>query len=247
MQQIPVLISTIVGAAMVAFLGAILLAPGADGSATLVALALAWEGAVAMVGFLVTHGIWSRRAMAATLTAGIVALAVTDQSPWWWGAIALGAVGLYMVVGPPFDRWTRRLAPPAPLPYQVIVLPLALLAAPYVAGLLGVEIVAGVAWTAVAATTAWAFSRAWLAGLWSARLVVPVIGAFASFQASSLWQTVAVIAVVAATTWLAWSKPALLVVSPLEPIRGQVKPVFAALAPKDVRRAAGVDRDGRRL
>jgi hypothetical protein len=246
-HQQPVLISAIISAAIVTCLGAILLAPGADGSATLIALALAWEGAVALVGFLVTHGIWARRMLAATLTSGIIALAVTGQTPWWWAALALGAMGLYVVIGPPLDRWTRRLVPPTPLPYQVIVLPLALLAVPYVAGLLRVEIVAAAVWTAVAAATAWAFSRAWVAGLWSARILVPASGIFASLTAPSIWQTVVVIAVIAVTTWFAWTKPALLVVSPLEPIRGQVKPVFAALAPEEVRRAAGVDRDGRRI
>ncbi len=241
------LIIAFVGVAVVALLGATLFAPDAPAAATWLAVGLAIEAAVAIVGFLVTHGIWARRAIAATLVAGIIALAVTPSSPWWWAALVSAAVGLYMVLGPPLDPWTRRLSPPAPLPPQVIILPLALLAAPYVAGIAATGALASSLWTAAALVSAWAFSRAWPAGLWSARVVVPGLGLFAATTGPTVWQTIIVVVASIGTGWLAWTKEALLAVSPLEPVRAHAKPVFAAMAPEEVRRAAGIDEDGRRL
>lgn len=247
MLRLPVAIIATIGLGIAAALAAVLLAPEAGVAAILQAVGLALVGAVGIVGVVVTHGLWARRTTAATLAAGLLALVVTQVSLWWWLALVTGTTALYMTLGPPLDPWTRRLPPPEPLPPQTIALPLVLLATPYAAGLAGVEPAVAVAWSVVAGGAAWVFSRARASGLWVARVAVPVAGVAAALTAEPAWAGIGIAGFVATTAWLAWSKPAMLAVAPLDPRQIHPRPVFAELAPEEVRKAAGIDRKGRRI
>lgn len=225
---------------------AVLLLTETSGRWILAAIGLGLFATVAVVGFVVTHGRWARRALVAAVSGGLFSLVLVPATNWWWAAVALDGLALAVAVGPPLDRWTRRLPPPAPLPAPSILLALGLLAVPFVAGVAGAS-PAGIGWSIVAVVTAWAFGRGYVAALWAARAIVPALGVIAAFAAGSVAGTVAIAAVTATTGIWAWNEAALLTVAPLEPRRVDPKPVFPEMAPEEVRRVAGIDERGRPL
>lgn len=244
MPQLPLFVTSIIGAGFITTIAALLLAPAPTGHDVLKATGLILLGMVGLVGFLVTHGIWARRTLVATLAASLGVLALTPSSAWWWVAVATVGIGIYATAGPPLDRWIRQLPPPEPLPVQSVALPLVLLAAVLFAGIAELDLVLAITWSLAAVMTAWAFGRAFVAGLWMARIVVPALGLWAAASAPSWWTALIALSAVGAGVWLAWTKQAMLAVSPLEPQRVQPRPVFAEMAPDEVRRAAGINRTG---
>lgn len=244
--QLPLFVTSIIGSGFVLTTAALLLGPDPTDHDVLKATGLIILGVVGLVGFLVTHGMWARRTLLATLGASLGVLALTPSSAWWWAAVATVGIGVYVTAGPPLDRWIRQLPPPEPLPVQALALPLVLLAVVLVAGVAELDTVFAVAWSVAAVGSAWAFGRAFVAGLWLARVFVPALGLLAASTAPSWWTALIAVATVGAGAWFAWSKQALLAVSPLEPKRVQPRPVFAEMAPDEVRRAAGIGRTGKR-
>lgn len=238
---------SVISGALLLSIAAILLSAGSGGSEALMAVGLVLVGASAVIGVIVTHGKWARRTVATTLVAGLLAMATVEPTILWWAGVIASAVALFVTLGPPLDKWTRRLPPPEPLPPAVIALPLILLGTPYVAGIVRLDVGWGAAWSLAAVGVAFAFSRAWVPGLWLVRLLVPLATGAAAWAASSWWQAAFTIAWGGLATWLGWTGDAHRAVSPLDPQRVQPKPVFAEFAPQEVRDAAGLDRDGRRL
>lgn len=170
-----------------------------------------------------------------------VALAVTGS---------VTSVALVAMLGLPA---TRRLVRPhraadAP-PDDAVVLMVLLTLMPVAVGLglVGAGSVPSSAWVLAVGgpLLAWWFGRVSVVALWLARLAVPLEGVLLAVGLASL-SGVVPLAVASACAWFAWRPGAALAARPLVPTRGSGRPVFAELAPREVREAAGVDDRGHR-
>ena len=164
-----------------------------------------------------------------------------------WGIVALAAttVSIVLVAGPWLDDFLRRLPPAEPIPPAAMALALGLVLVP---GALAVSSPGGVEamhWVAgkVPVVTAWAFARALRTGLWSARLVVPVL-LIAAGLSSTVVGTVVALALAITAAALAWSAPVNRAVTPLV-ARADGVAVPPQLVSPELLARAGFDERGR--
>ncbi|MDH3538780.1 MAG: hypothetical protein OEP52_02195 [Acidimicrobiia bacterium] len=220
-------------------------APFADGSAALLAVGLVLVSAVSSVGMVLARGVWARRVGAGLLATQVALALVMDLDAWGVFTLAATLLAIGLVAGPWLDHFLRRLPPSEPIPSAAMALGLGLVATP---GLLAVSSPGGIEmvhWTAalVALATAWAFTRALRIGLWSARVVVPLV-LVAAAVASSLPGLLVGLALAAICLALAWSSPVNRAVTPLlAPAAGVAVP--PELVPPDLLAKAGYDDRGR--
>ena len=227
----------------------LILSPGrfADGSGALVAVSIVLISAVAGLGLVLSRGRWARHLAFGILGAQAALAAFLDLSPFGWIGLAATGIAVVLVAGPWLDGFLRRLPPSDPPPLPAVILALLLLG---VAGALGLAAPSGppaIHWLAAAVSlaTAWAFARAIPVGLWSARLVVPVLLIAAATQSPPAGLgLVLVIAVLVAG--LAWSPQSARAVNPLVP-RADGVAVPPELVPADLLAQAGYDDRGRPL
>ena len=219
--------------------------PLADSSGALLAVGLVMVAAVSSLGMGLARGSWARWLGFALLAVEVVLAVVMELDGW--GVITLGAtlLSIGLVAGPWLDGFLRRLPPSEPIPPAAMALGIGLVATP---GLLaaaspgGIEVMHWV--TAVASlATAWAFSRALRIGLWSARIVVPILLAGAALVSTPPGM-IAGLAMAVTCAALAWSKPVDRAVTPLLDRAAGVA-VPPELVPPDLLAQAGYDDRGR--
>jgi len=191
-------------------------APFDDGSAALLGISLVVGAAVATLGLVLARGRWARRLALGLLAVQVGLAAVMELSGWGIVALVATAVSIVLVAGPWLDGFLRRLPPAEPIPPAAMALGLGLVVVPGILAATspgGVEVVHwAAAFTALA--TAWAFARALRIGLWSARVVVPVL-LVAAGVASTLVGGLAAVAMAVSIAALAWSAPVNRAVTPL--------------------------------
>jgi len=220
-------------------------APFDGGSGALLGVSLVVAAAVATLGLVVARGRWARR-MALGLLAVQAGLAVAmDLAGWGILALAATAASIVLVAGPWLDRFLRRLPPAEPIPPAAMALGLGLVVVP---GILAVTSPGGVEevhWAAAlfSLVTAWAFARALRVGLWSARVVVPLL-LIAAAAASTLVGALVAVAMAVSAAALAWSAPVNRAVTPLL-ARADGVAVPPQLVPPELLARAGYDDRGR--
>jgi hypothetical protein len=225
----------------------LILAPGlfADGAGALLAVAIVAASTVAGVGLVASRGLWARRFSLGLLGAQLVLSAVMELDAWGWAALAVTMTSLVLVAGPWLDRFLRRLPPADPPPPTAVILALGLLLVPGVVAVSSPGGLDGVHWVAAGwgMLTAWAFGRAIGAGLWSARLAVPLLLLLAGL-ASPLPGLVVLVGAAIGVAGLAWWPATELAINPIVP-RADGVAVPPQLVPPDVLSRAGFDEQGR--
>lgn len=216
------------------------------GSARLAALGWIVAMTVTVAGLSVGRGRWARRHGWLLLACSIPLLVVAQPRDVWWLAsgIAVSAAAVALAL-PSVTSWLESVDRRAPLPKPALVLMLALVDVPLVVGLVHTDgMGAGpVVGAASAMAAGWAYSRAWVTALWIIRLGTP--GFVVAWGWGAPWWGWAIVATLGTVVLLAaWRGEALLAAQPLEPRRVKTQPIFAELAPEEVRRIAGIDERG---
>lgn len=205
-----------------------------------------WTAAVASVsGMMISRSRWARRTGLALAAAHGVIAVIWPVDGWWMAAAGLSAAAAISVSGPWLRGIVRSLPAAAGPPARAVLVPLLILAVPFVGGALGGD----GAWFAIAALAAlgagfW-FIRTWTGALVAVRIGWPLvalslawpIGGAAGVAVAALGVTVSVVA---------WDESVTRSVIPLVE-RGSLVPIPPELAPGDVLDAAGIDDRGRRL
>lgn len=203
---------------------------------------------VALVGLLVARSRWAVRTALVVAGLAVPGVALVDDSilVGIGAAASVGAVHLALS-GRTAAAVRPHRAADAP-PDEAVVLMLLGAAVPLVVGLGTLPDGPGpvaIAVAVVGPVLAWWFGRISLVALWAFRVLLPAgllaVAVLADLPASTL----AVLAA-GAVGWFAWQPEVRLAADPLDPVTGTAKPVFAELAPREVRAAAGVDERGRR-
>ncbi len=209
------------------------------------AVSVVIAAATACLGLVLARGRWARW-LAAGVLVGQFALAVIMGLDVWTGiALSVTVVTGGFVAGPWLDAFLRQLPPADPLPGAAVALAIVLLfvpaalatAAPGGVGLL--HWVAGLG----ALITGWAFARALVVGLWSARVLIPLLIVGAAFDSPTAG-TVGAVAVAGVVAALAWMPGTARAVSPLVSAATGVA-VPPELVPADLLARAGYDDRGR--
>ncbi|MDF1594534.1 MAG: hypothetical protein P1T08_00365 [Acidimicrobiia bacterium] len=217
-------------------------------AAAVAAIDLLLVTVTAIVGIVVARARWARR-YALVIICFMGAMALTMQiSNNWIVALALTGLAVVAVTGPSLDGYLpeRSVAGPPP---KAVALPLLLLLFPGVAAFASGSPVSVAAWLVIGGTpvVAWAYGKAYVAGLWAARVAVP-IAAMAMMWSLDPWSMVLLSAAVAGEFWLAWSGEAALAIDVSDQIRlARSIPIPPELTPPEVLAAAGVDEHGMRL
>lgn len=198
---------------------------------------------VGVVGLFLARGRWARRylwfaigiesAMFVIFATGSIVLAMIGVA-----AVSLGSPGL--------DGWIRQLRKADAAPHPAVVLPLLLLTVPALTGLVRQPNTFDWILTGLVVVLAWSYGRAHLPTLWILRLLYPIVSLLVAF-ATPGWSGLALGALAAAATALAWSPGALRGIQPLEARRVDARPVFAEMAPPGLMEEIGRDRSGKQL
>lgn len=202
-------------------------------------------GVVGPLGMVLSRGRWSLRLT--QLAMGALLLMPLLTTPGWWvvGSVA-AALGLAIISTPWGQVGLRKLPPAAPIPDQAIVLTLGLLALPALAaaGQLDSDGWGLVLWAAFVLFVAITYSRAMQLGLWSARLILPLV-TIPVILGSPFPANMLTALGTAALVALSWHPQALLAITEATPRRVSPVPVPPELVPEDLLRAAGYDSSGR--
>ncbi len=217
----------------------------APGAAALLAADVLLLAVVAIAGYLLARSRWAHR-----LLLGVLAFEVAMSATLAWDAAGVILTGAGIATGaalvtPPSRRWVREPPRGGPPP-RVVLLLTGLLAAPVLVALASPDGPGVWHWAMVVVVLAstWAYARAFLAGLWSLRLLLPAVGAAAAL--TTAWQGgAALAAATAALTAMAWRREARLAASPLAPPRVVTYRIPPELAPAEILEAAGLDEAGR--
>lgn len=202
--------------------------------------------AVGLVGMIVVGGRWARRLSLASVVAAVPLALVRPIDPLWAGALAASVLAGASLFHPRVTRRIRKLPAAAGPPPRAVVLPLLLLAVPYLLGLAAVE---GPSWAVLvvslsAPLAAFAYSRVFPGGLWAVRLAWPALGlGLAPLLALPGGPVSALLA--AAVASVAWHPSVKTAYHPPREV-GSTYPIPPELAPKEVLDAADLDERGRR-
>lgn len=200
---------------------------------------------VAMVGMVVPGGRWARR-LAMASVAGTVPLAlVRPIDVLWVVGLILSTAAASALFHPALTAGIRGLPAASGPPTRAVVLPLLLIAVPYLLGLAASEaegwLVVLVASTAPLA--AFAYSRVIPGGLWAVRIVWPVLALGTAPLLGWVTGTVSV-SLATATVLLAWHPSVKTSYHPPREV-GIAYPIPPELAPKEILDAAHIDERGK--
>jgi hypothetical protein len=174
-------------------------------------------GLGALSGLLLVRAPWARWLLAATVVATTL-LAAIGESALFWLALGVGAIAVLGLSGPWLTLWVRR----QPVADRLGAVPVTLIAsgavAPIVIGSASLRGVGGIHWAlvAVVVASAWAYGRGLQFGIWSFRMVVPVVAVVAATRTDTPGGLVIVISALALGT-LAWSPQARAVTAVITP------------------------------
>lgn len=190
--------------------------PFAGSAAAVIAVGILLHTTISVTGILIVRGRWARRLAAATIGLDLYVVAVSGMGVAAWVALVAALTALGGLSGRWLDGWFRmRPSATGPDP-KAVVLALGLLGLVPAVGIAspsGLETAHGVL-GAAGVLLGWAYSKAQVWSLWATRLGLPLVSLPAVL--ASPWQGGVFLAVlVAVLTWLAWSREAMLAVSPL--------------------------------
>jgi hypothetical protein len=190
--------------------------PFATDSAAVIAVGLVIYGLIASFGLLLARARWAVRTAIAVIAAGLALAVLTSPSPWYVVALALSAASIVGLTGPWLTGWIRRLpgvAGPGPAAMFLALGTPALVPAVGIAAPSGLDPAHGVLGGG-AILLAWGYSRAQLWALWGLRVALPVL-VVPSLVASPWPGAIFLGVTVAALVAVAWTRGALLAVTPL--------------------------------
>lgn len=227
--------------------GALAADPGslAPLSVLLVVVGLLAMATVGMIGITVTGGRWAHRlALASSIGTALLAVA-RPIDVWWFAGFAFALLAAVSLLSPTITNALRRLPPAGGPPWRAVLIPLLLIALPFLLGL--------AAWDRPSAATGLVGLGAPLAALWYSR-VLP--GGLLAVRA--LWPGLALglaftqpvgpavvcLAAGLAVMTLAWHPSVAVAFHPPREI-GTVHPIPPELTPKEVLDTAELDDRGR--
>ena len=224
------------------------LATGSHGHSDIAIVLMAtslWVATVtSLTGMLVARSRWARR-LGLAVTVGHAAIAlIVALDPLWWVAAILSVVAAISVAGPWLNGFIRSLPAAAGPPPRAILVPLMLVATPFLIGLADADGVMAAVVGGGALVAAFWFIRTLPLALTVVRVGWPVLAiAGAWFMGLPAGFVAAAMAVV--VSGLGWDSSITRAVVPLIE-RGSLVPIPPELTPRDVLDAANLDERGRR-
>jgi len=144
-------------------------------SVLLIGLGLLSMATVAVVGMILSGGLWARRLAFGVILACMLVATVRPIDPMWYVSLALTAVALAAMLLPSVTSRLRKLPSTSGPPPMSVLTPMVLLAAPFIIGLTAVNatpwamIVVGLG----ALVSAFAYARVIPGGLFAVRILWP--------------------------------------------------------------------------
>ena len=216
-----------------------------QGSVLLIGLGLILMATVSVVGMIVAGGRWARRlGFAVAAATGLVAL-TRETDVFWWIALAFTGLTVLALNTPSVTTSIRQLPSAQGPPVRAVLAPLILISTTFILGFVSTDIVA---WPELdvalsAPLVAFAYSRAFRGGLFSMRVLWPVLAGGLAFLME--WPTGAVAAGLGLTVAvLAWHPSVKVAFSPPREV-GSTYPIPPELTPPEILDAAGLDDKGR--
>lgn len=218
---------------------------GAPGS-LLAGVGLLSMATVSTVGMTITGGRWARRLGIISVAATLILAAVRPVDVFWVVGLVVSATAGGALFLPQVTSRIRKLPAAAGPPQMAVVLPIVLLAFPFILGMVAgssepwAVLVVGL----TAPIFAFGFARVIPGGLLGVRVLWPLLG-LALSPSMGLWAgsvTATTAVVVGALAWRSDVKAAFH--PPTE--TGTAYPIPPELVPGEIRDAAGIDDKGRR-
>ncbi|MGH8952278.1 MAG: hypothetical protein ACRDX9_12705 [Acidimicrobiia bacterium] len=245
-MKVPLLSSVPLLAALI-WAGAFVVDPGplAPGSVLLMAIGLLGVTTVGLVGMTVTGGRWAHRVCLGSVGAMAVLAVIRPIDTIWVIALVVTVLAGVAILSPALTGARRKLPPATSPPLRAVMIPLLLIALPYLLGL--------AAWDQPSAGTMVAGLSAPMAALWYARVlpgglyVVRVIWpALAIGLAFTQWLSPALVSALSGLVIaiLAWHSTVKVAFHPPREV-GSVYPIPPELAPGEVLDSANLDERGR--
>lgn len=219
--------------------------PLGSARAMLTGISLLGMSSVSVVGMTVTGGRWAHRLGVGAMAACLIVAALRPIDWLWWGGLAMSVIGGSALFLPKVTSRLRRIPAAAGPPRAAVVAPIALLAAPFVLGILpkGTEtwpvLVVGISAPIVAL---W-FSRVIPGGLAAIRLLWP-LGAIAFAPLLGLSAGIASAVLGLGVAVVAWRPEVKTAFHPPREI-GTTHPIPPELTPGEILNAAKIDERGR--
>lgn len=220
--------------------------PLSEIGALLTGVGLLITATVAVVGMVVSGGRWSHRLAIVSLGMTLALAALRPIDALWIGGLTLSALAFFMLFMPPVTSRIRKLPAAAGPPQAATVIPLILLAVPF---LIGVSLDDGSSWAALvvgltAPLTAFLFSRVIPGGLLAVRIIWPAL-ALGLSPLLGLPAGILTGALALSIVMLAWRPDVKASFHPPAET-GTTYPIPPELTPKEILDEAGLDERGRR-
>lgn len=220
--------------------------PMGEVGAMLAGIGLLITAAVAVVGMVVSGGRWSRRLAMVSIGMSLLVAALRPIDAIWIVALSLSGLAFFTMFMPAVTSRIRKLPAAAGPPQAATLIPLILLAVPF---LIGVSLGEGSSWAALivglaAPLTAFLFSRVIPGGLFAVRVIWPAL----ALSLSPLLAVPAGVltgALAIGVAILAWRPDVKASFHPPAET-GTTYPIPPELTPKDILDEAGLDERGRR-
>lgn len=205
-----------------------------------------WVATVtSIVGMVISRSRWARRTGVAITAGHAVVALIWPSGTLWTVAAALSVVTAVAVTGPWLRGIVRSLPAASGPPARAVLVPLVLLAVPFVGGAADGKGIWFAVSFATALLSAFWFIRTFPGAMIAVRVVWPAIALATAWPIGGSAGVVLALGGVAVAV-LAWDKSVTRAVIPLVE-KGSVVPIPPELAPSDVLDAAGIDDRGRPL
>ena len=210
----------------------------------LVGIGLLGVTGVAVVGMLIVGGRWAQR-LALVAFAGMVGVAAARPiDVWWVVAFAATVLTTIALLLPVTTAHLRQLPPATPVPVRAVLLPLGLVAFPY---LLGLALWGSQSWASVllgisAQLAALWYSRVFAGGLFVVRVAWPFLALALAPPQGGLPAVVSVVAALACLT-LSWHSSVKMAFHPPQE-SGTTYAIPPELTPGEVLDSANLDERG---
>lgn len=191
--------------------------PIARSSALMIVTGMLGIALAGLAGLILARAPWARWILTASVIATTV-LASIGGSALFWVALGVGALAVIGLIGPWLTLWVRR----EPVADRMGVVPVVLISSamstPVLVGFAAHSGVGWEHWTLVVtvAVSAWAYGRGLALGIWSFRLLVPVLGLLAGIATSNPGGA-AILVLALALSAMAWSPQARAVTAVITP------------------------------
>lgn len=212
-------------------------------STLLVGLGLLAPASVAVIGMVVVGARWALRLGWAVMGGTALLAMLMEISRWWVVGVAVSLISALALIG--VSRHIRKLPGAAGPPGRAVLLPLVLLAVPFVVGAAGVS----PGWAALASgisapVCALLYGRVVPGGLLAVRVGWPLLAIGTAPFITWPWWTI-VVALGGAALYLAWHPSVKVAFHPPREV-GSTFPIPPELTPKEILDAARLDDRGRR-